>query len=305
LKSKYDLQHFAFYEINTKNNERKLIYISSGETICDTTVENDATLCRAYRTKSDVISSEFSKLCQACTSTEINYICIPFDINDDYSLIISITTKDSTNLNEINRYIPNIKNYLEAAKPVIESRILTDKLRDSSLRDGMTGLYNRRFLEEFIDTFTKRAKRNKETYSILMLDVDFFKSVNDTYGHDVGDKVIVAIGKVLRDNIRESDLPIRYGGEEFLLLLHNANDEGTRMVANKVHQAFADLVFDVGNGETLQKTISIGIAKFPKDGDSIWKCIKFADTALYVAKTTGRNKVVEYKKEMSENGDLR
>ena len=303
LTNKFDFHHFALFEISSKG--RELIYISSGESICNESVEEDVMLCRAYRTKSDVISTEFVKLCQECSCEGLEYICIPFDINDEYSLVISITTKDSEEVAKINRNIPSIKNYLEAAKPVIESRILTAKLRESSLKDGMTGLYNRRFLEEFIDKFMKQAQRNKESYTILMLDVDFFKSVNDTYGHDVGDKVIVAIGKVLKENIRESDLAIRYGGEEFLVLLHNATKEGALMVAQKIHHAFASLTFDVGNGETMQKTMSIGMARYPEDADTIWKCIKYADTALYVAKTTGRNKIVEYSKEMSENEDLR
>jgi len=177
------------------------------------------------------------------------------------------------------------------------------KLRNTSLKDAMTGLYNRRFLEEFIDTIANQAKRDNTTYSVLMLDVDFFKKVNDTYGHDIGDKVIVKIGEVILSNIRESDLGIRYGGEEFVILLHNANDEGTRAIASKIHSEFAELAFDVGNGKTIQKTMSIGIAKFPKDGDTIWKCIKYADTALYVAKTTGRNKIVEFKAEMFKSGE--
>jgi len=303
LTNKFNFQHFALFEINSRG--RELIYISSGESICNDIVKEDTILCRAYRTKSDVISTEFVKLCQECSCDGLEYICIPFDINDEYSLIISLTTKDKKEIALINRNIPSIKNYLEAAKPVIESRILTAKLRESSLKDGMTGLYNRRFLEEFIEQFMKQAKRNKGTYTILMLDVDFFKSVNDTYGHDVGDQVIVAIGKVLRESIRESDLAIRYGGEEFLVLLHNATQEGALMVAQKIHQTFSERIFEVGNGETMQKTISIGIAQYPNDGDTIWKCIKYADTALYVAKTTGRNKIVQYSKEMSENEDLR
>jgi len=300
---KFDFSHFALFEISSKG--RHLIYISSGESICNESVQEDVMLCRAYRTKSDVISTEFVKLCQECSCNTLEYICIPFDINDEYSLVLSITTKDIKEFSKINDDIPSIKNYLEAAKPVIESRILTDKLRESSLKDGMTGLYNRRFLEEFIDHFMKQAQRNKETYTVLMLDVDFFKSVNDTYGHDVGDKVIVEIGNVLRENIRESDLAIRYGGEEFLVLLHNATYEGAKLVAHNIHSAFAKLVFDVGNGKTMQKTISIGMSRYPDDADTLWKCIKFADTALYVAKTTGRNKIVEYSQEMSENKDLR
>ena len=216
-----------------------------------------------------------------------------------------MTSKNSDDITEMKKHTASIKHYLEAAKPVIESQILMEKLKDTSLRDGMTGLYNRRFLEEVIDKIMHQATRSKDTYSVMMLDVDFFKMVNDTYGHDVGDKVIVEIGKVLRDNIRESDLAIRYGGEEFVVMLHNATEEGTAEVAKKIHSAFANLIFDVGAGETLQKTMSIGIAKFPTDGNTIWKCIKFADTALYVAKTTGRNKIVNYEKEMSEDSDLR
>lgn len=305
LKNKYKLLSFAFYEIDVKSSTRKLINETDGFSICDSIVNDDALLCRAQRTKTDVVSTEFVNLCQTCHPEGMHYICIPFSINKDNTLVISITTKDESEISRINSQIPNIKNYLEAAKPVIESRMLMAKLKDTSLRDAMTGLYNRRFLEEFIDQIMSQAHRENETYSVLMLDVDFFKKVNDTYGHDVGDKVIVAIGKLLNDNIRDADLAIRYGGEEFVVLLHNATEKGTQAVASKIHSAFANFIFDLGSGETLQKTMSIGIAKFPKDGDTIWKCIKFADTALYVAKTTGRNKIVNYKAEMSESENVR
>jgi len=305
LKNKYNLTSFAFYEVDTKSGKRKLINQATDITICNPIVDDDALLCRAHRTKTDVISSEFVNLCQTCNANEKFYICIPFSINDDNSIIISITTENESEINKVNTHIPSIRNYLEAAKPVIESRILMAKLRDTSLRDGMTGLYNRRFLEEFIDQVMSQAIREKETYSVMMLDVDWFKMVNDTYGHDVGDMVIVEIGKVLKESIRDADLAIRYGGEEFVVLLHNASEEGTLAVAEKIHSAFGNLIFEVGSGETIQKTMSIGISQFPQDGDTIWKCIKFADTALYVAKTTGRNKIVEYKPEMNESDDVR
>ena len=305
LRNKYQLSHFAFYEIDTLKSTRKLIYISNGKSICKNEVDADASLCRAHRTNTEVISSEFTHLCQECNCQDVEYICIPFTINDEHTLVISITTKDKNELNRINTFITSIENYLEAAKPVIESKILMSKLRESSLKDAMTGLYNRRFLEEFIDTFASQAKRDNTSYHILMLDVDFFKKVNDTYGHDIGDQVIAKIGEVILSSIRESDLAIRYGGEEFVVLLHNATDEGAHMIASKIHSEFAKIAFDVGNGKTIQKTMSIGMAKFPKDGDSMWKCIKYADTALYVAKTTGRNKIVAYKPEMSEDDHLR
>ena len=303
---KYNVSAFTIYEVNNISQERKLIHNSNNDKICMQEKETPTVECRAYRTKTDVISTEFINLCHACImKKDLKYICIPFTINDDASLIISVSTEKEDELNKVNAQIPSIKNYLEAAKPVIESKLLMDKLRDTSLRDGMTGLYNRRFLEEFIDQVMSQVSREKETYSVMMLDVDFFKMVNDTYGHDVGDKVIVEIGKLLKKSIRESDLAIRYGGEEFVVMLHNADKESTMKIAQEIHSGFAKLIFEVGAGETLQKTLSIGIAMFPVDGDTIWKCIKYADTALYVAKTTGRNKIVNYTSDMSESEDVR
>ncbi len=306
LHVKYNLEHFAFYEIDDVKQTRKLIYISdTAKSICLEHVDEKASDCRAYRTESDVISTDFTDVCKNCQPQKKEYICTFFNINNEVSLVLSITANTSDEIAKINSIIPNIKHYLEAAKPVIESKVLTEKLRDTSLRDAMTGLYNRRFLEEFIDQVMSQVQREGETYSVMMLDVDFFKMVNDTYGHDVGDKVIVEIGKLLLSSVRESDLAIRYGGEEFIVMLHNADDNGTMSVAKKIHSGFAELIFEVGGGEIMQKTMSIGIAKFPNDGDTIWKCIKFADTALYVAKTTGRNKIVTYTPEMSESDDVR
>ncbi|WP_310441764.1 GGDEF domain-containing protein [Sulfurimonas sp.] len=303
LKLKYHVGHFAFYEVNNITSERKLIYSTEESTICFEKTNKNAMECRAHRTNSVTISTEFPNLCQACIALDIDYVCIPFNINHDISLTVSMTSENKDEVELMKKNISSIRHYLEAAKPVIESQILMEKLKDTSLRDGMTGLYNRRFLEEMIDKIMSQADRKKDTYSVMMLDVDFFKMVNDTYGHDIGDKVIVALSKVLKDSIRESDLAIRYGGEEFVLMLCNATDEGAMAVAKKIHSAFGALSFDVGNTEALRKTISIGIAKFPTDGDTIWKCIKYADTALYVAKDTGRNKIVEFKADMFKTGD--
>ena len=312
LEEKFQLKNFSFFEINATKDTMNLIYNRSDNNCCilpdydKKQVIPAAHLCRAFRTDMDVLSSDFKNICKECEHNGMEYLCIPFTINDEFSLVLTIHTANTSQLATLNSiYNASIKNYLEAAKPVIESRLLLAKLRENALHDPMTNLYNRRFLEEFIDTLAGQIKREEESYSILMFDVDFFKMVNDTYGHDVGDKVIAAIGKVLRENIRESDLAIRYGGEEFLVLLHNADEKGTMEVAKKIHSAFASISFDTGDGGTFQKTMSIGISIFPKDANTIWKCIKFADTALYVAKTTGRNKIVRFDKKMTEQEELR
>lgn len=299
IKSKYGAKSFTIYEVNNTTNQRAAIYSSEGESICFERVNKDAMLCRAHRTDIVTISTEFPNLCQSCHANDgMEYVCIPFNISQDVSLVVSMTSTDVDEICKMKSNISSIKHYLEAAKPVIESQILMERLRDTSLRDGMTGLYNRRFLEEFIDKMASQAERHKDSYTFMMIDVDYFKMVNDTYGHDMGDRVIVELSKVLKESIRSSDLAIRYGGEEFLILLYNASEEGIDIVASKIHSSFASLNFDAGYGESFKKTLSIGISSYPTDAPSVWKCIKFADTALYEAKQTGRNKIVHFKADM-------
>lgn len=300
LEQKFELKHFALYEVNHIRKERNLLFITEGESFCSHQADTDALECRAYRTSSDIISTDFPELCSSCEQNgKVEYACLPFSINNDYSLILSISAKEKEELGEITTQITSIKNYLEAAKPVIESKILMDILRDSSLRDGLTGLYNRRFLEEHIDQEQAQIQRDKTSYDILMIDIDFFKLVNDNYGHDVGDTVIKALSDILKDSIREADLAIRYGGEEFLILLRHTTPEATEKIASAIHTGFRSKKFIIGT-ESLEKTLSIGIARLPHDADSIWKVIKYADTALYEAKNTGRNKIVYFKSEMFE-----
>ena len=302
MQTKYDIHNFSFFEIDRTQKTREPIYISH-KSYCDANVDKNVDLCRAYRTDTDIVSTDFPNLCSSCHHNENEYICIPFDINDEVSLTLNIIVDDPAKFEQISMSVTSIKNYIEAAKPVIESKILTDKLRDTTLRDGMTGIYNRRFLEQFIDKMAKQALRNETNYSVLMLDIDYFKMVNDTYGHDIGDIVIKGLAEVIKKSIRDADLAIRYGGEEFVILLNNASREGSITVAKKIHDEFNKMKFNVG-GELLQKTISIGVAQFPDDANSIWKCIKFADTALYYAKEHGRNQVIEFKPEMFEGEDF-
>ena len=162
--------------------------------------------------------------------------------------------------------------------------------------DPMTQLYNRRYLENFINKFIAQTERQSDFFTLLMIDIDFFKKVNDTYGHAIGDKVIIAVADVLQKSIRKSDLAIRYGGEEFLVLLHHADKKSAKKVAMKIKNTFEAIEFQANSSESFHKTLSIGVAEFPKDADTIWECIKLADKALYSAKTTGRNKVVVYER---------
>jgi diguanylate cyclase (GGDEF)-like protein len=158
-------------------------------------------------------------------------------------------------------------------------------------------------LEEYLTKAMPQALRNNKKVGILMIDMDHFKMVNDTYGHDVGDSILKKLSKTITENIREADFAVRYGGEEFLVLLHDVVDEDDMIsVAEKLRTKVMDMKVKAGN-EVLQKTVSIGAALFPDYTDSVWKCIKFADIALYRAKETGRNKVAGFTEEMwSDDG---
>jgi diguanylate cyclase (GGDEF)-like protein len=189
--------------------------------------------------------------------------------------------------------LPFIAVYLREAAPVLEAKRLMEHLRESSLRDAMTGLYNRRFLEEYTTTLVATSQRRQSPFSVLMLDLDYFKQVNDTFGHEAGDKVLKTLAETLVKSVRTSDMVIRYGGEEFLIVLLDTGAELAMNVAEKIRAKVEETKVSLP-GTMLQKTISIGVSEFPADTDTFWQVVKFADVALYEAKSQGRNRVIRF-----------
>lgn len=168
---------------------------------------------------------------------------------------------------------------------------LREKLKQESIRDPLTRLYNRRFLDETLEIEIKRSQRNNSTIAIILLDADHFKSFNDTYGHDAGDIVLQEIAQVLKSSARKEDLPCRYGGEEFALALVGMSAEKAVQKAEEIRQKIEELDIHY-NGKPLPKiTISCGVAAIPEHGGTQSACIKEADKALYRAKENGRNRV--------------
>ena len=250
-----------------------------------------------------VLSENFPEICRNATcQNESKYICIPFSINEQKSITIHILCEDEECLKHVKYQIGIIKKYLEETKPILESRMLMDVLRERNLVDGLTGLYNRKYLDEFIDKKMPYELKEGTTYAIMFLDIDYFKMINDTYGHDAGDVVLQKLSKTMKDSIGQDEFIIRFGGEEFLIIMKNPTEENAKKLADKINQDFAKLVFTFNN-ESFSKTVSIGYAFFPSDTDQIWKCIKFADLCLYKAKETGRNKVIRFTRDLLKNGD--
>jgi diguanylate cyclase (GGDEF)-like protein len=140
-----------------------------------------------------------------------------------------------------------------------------------------------------------RSERYNKIFSIVMADIDKFKNVNDTYGHTAGDKVLKAVGDFFQTNIRQVDVVARYGGEEFVILFPETDKEAAYVLAERLRKGFSQIRLDNLPG----LSISSGISTYPEDGKDIQTLIKNADTAMYSAKQKGRNKVVNFSKNMS------
>ena len=173
------------------------------------------------------------------------------------------------------------------------------ELRDSvnhtmamAVTDEMTGLYNRRYFDRHLAIMLDKAREQGRDMAVMLLDLDYFKAVNDTHGHDAGDTVLKEFSARLRRNIRGVDLACRYGGEEFVVLMPDTDFHQAQGVAERVRQAVAERVFEIDAGKGLAVTVSVGVALNESDMDTPEMLIKRADVALYRAKREGRNRVV-------------
>jgi diguanylate cyclase len=174
-----------------------------------------------------------------------------------------------------------------------EIESLQAQLQEQATRDPLTGLFNRRFLDTIVGRELARCEREALHMTVMMIDVDHFKKVNDTYGHPGGDEVLKRLAALLLGKVRVIDVACRYGGEEFLLLLPSMPSEIAMVRAEQWREAFAKEVVSLG-ALRMQATISIGVATYPEHGDTLSALTRSADLALYRAKKEGRNRVVLY-----------
>ncbi len=165
---------------------------------------------------------------------------------------------------------------------------LFEKTRDMANKDFMTGAYNRRFFFESGEAIFEKAKRSKKDLAVAMFDIDKFKNINDTYGHDVGDVVICEIVNILNDNLRESDLMARFGGEEFCVLLEHISLEDTQSLFEKIRDKFEKNIITIGDLE-IKYTVSVGICYGLEE--DLEAMIKKSDDGLYYCKNNGRNQI--------------
>lgn len=174
-------------------------------------------------------------------------------------------------------------------------KAMEEELRVLSITDSLTQLHNRRHFQSLAQQELERALRNKVPFSILLMDVDRFKTYNDRYGHSEGDKVLRTVGELVRHSFRSMDTCFRFGGEEFVVLMPETRIDGAVVAAERFRAGFSQVEFfpQTDTGRVVTMTVSIGIAEY-RDGNSIDDLIRFADLAMYAAKNGGRNRCVRY-----------
>lgn len=178
-----------------------------------------------------------------------------------------------------------------------EIHTLQAQLHEQANRDPLTGLYNRRYLDSTLERELARCKREGQPLSLILIDIDHFKQINDTYGHQAGDEVLKHLASMLSAQARAADVVCRYGGEEFLLLLPQMPLKNARERAEEWRSGFEASTTSLGEFR-MQATLSIGIASYPGHGTSPQELIRCADRALYSAKATGRNRVLIFEPEL-------
>ena len=171
----------------------------------------------------------------------------------------------------------------------LRNALLYKEALDSAFTDPLTGAQNRAAMNQALTREVELAKRQGTDLSIIMIDADHFKKINDTYGHAHGDEVLKGISTVIKDTIRQSDVLYRYGGEEFLVLLGQTTTEGAKLLADRIRENIANV--DTINGHKSDVTVSLGLTTLTEK-DSCQSFFDRADKALYQAKNTGRNKTV-------------
>jgi diguanylate cyclase (GGDEF)-like protein len=168
---------------------------------------------------------------------------------------------------------------------------LRETLQTQSIRDALTNLYNRRYLAQTLPEALSLARAHNTPLSLVMVDIDWFKQINDTFGHQVGDRVLETVARFLQNSIREHDLAYRYGGEEFLLVLKNIEAGVVRARVKQLCQNLRQLTIACAE-RSLSVTASFGIATFPESGRTATELLEAADAALYQAKAQGRDRVI-------------
>jgi diguanylate cyclase (GGDEF)-like protein len=222
----------------------------------------------------------------------LSFVCMPLASHASRQGVVYFYRKDRDHF--LPDEIETLNTFAHLAASAIESARLRDQLQDIAITDKLTGLRNRRLFDERLADEILRATRYGKQLSLLLLDIDDFKRINDTRGHPAGDRVLQSLGRSLPGQLRQIDLAARYGGEEFAIVLPETDAIGAKLVGDRIRRMVADTPVSLADGGEINLTVSVGVACFPLGGDGAESLVEHADKALYAAKRAGKNRVRLY-----------
>ncbi|HEY3929129.1 MAG TPA: sensor domain-containing diguanylate cyclase, partial [Candidatus Koribacter sp.] len=220
------------------------------------------------------------------------YVCMPLMAHGETLGVVCIQCVNDEAVAVVEKRSDSLQQFVQLTAMAVASLRLRTRLENQSIRDPLTGLFNRHLMQIAFDRELARATRRHNTLAVFMLDVDHFKRFNDQHGHAAGDAALQHVAEILSSQVRSEDTVCRYGGEEFVIILPEITAEAAYDKAESIRRAISEVRVELGQGRTAEVTISIGIAVFPREGERQEDLLREADKALYAAKHNGRNRVV-------------
>ena len=222
------------------------------------------------------------------------YLCLPLVVQGEMLGLFSLEIPAELKPEHANHWRQRVITVGEGIKLSLSNLQLREIMREQANHDSLTGLFNRRYLNDTLPRELNHARRDKSHTCIAMLDIDHFKHFNDTYGHDAGDLMLRELGRVLRENVRKSDIACRFGGEEFVLILLDSSPESSRQHLEKINTLVKELQIRYGEQLLGSMSLSIGIIDASEHDLTADELLSAADKALYAAKHAGRDRIVAY-----------
>jgi diguanylate cyclase (GGDEF)-like protein len=219
----------------------------------------------------------------------VSLLCIPVQARGKTLAVIQLVNSRPEGLNDFAMYFLHVLTDYTAI--AIENAGAMEKIRELTITDDCTGLFNARHLQKMLDSEVDRSARTKMEFSLIFIDLDHFKSVNDTHGHLVGSQLLAEVGAVLKDGLRTIDSAYRYGGDEFVALLPHTNKQAATEVARRLFRNLRSHEFLTNLGLSKQVKASFGLATFPDDGADVKELIHSADEMMYLVKQTSRDSI--------------
>ncbi len=306
LKERFDPRQVIVFSLNARENFLEAVATLSPlpESLRTWPVIEEPHNCKAVRTGRPFHVPDVTQepLCPAqfAAPTEGSYYCTPLIAG---GIIIGAVRLEGLKGSWTSERDKVVESYLSGAASALSNLRLLDTMKQQANIDSLTALYNRRFLEDYAKRQIAVARRKDEPLGFIMLDLDHFKTANDLFGHEVGDRILRHFAQTITGAMRETNLAARFGGEEFLVLLPDTNAKSCLLVAERIRKAVARMIVPSGTDKPLpQTTVSLGIAVYPDHGRTLEEVLQAADKALYESKRGGRNRSTLYIEQVEPAG---